>query len=179
MEEFKNLLFGTIQEFNNDKASTIDWTSIWDDQEKFETVIDAIDALIDGVALLPDVEDLKKVHLLGRLALIRSHLAFCYGDEQQLAHFLKHGQNLELLLRDIISCSSWLGTAQQRFEDYVEFEETATEDTQLTPKQLHHFRPILMALAIMSIITIEQEEYTVDEEDDFEDEDEEEGDDFE
>lgn len=171
MEEFKKMLFETIKHFNQNTDEKIDWTVVWEDEEKFETVIDALDALIDGVALLPDIEDMKRIHLLGRLALMRSHLSHCYGNEQQIAHFLKHGEKFESLMRDVINCSGWLSMAQQRFDEYVEFEETVTEDTHLTQKQLDHFRPILMALALMSIITIEDEEYVQEEgEDDEEDE---------
>lgn len=170
LEEFKKLLFETIAHFNRNKDETIDWTAVWEDEEKFETIIDALDALIDGVALLPDIEDMKRIHLLGRLALTRSHLSHCYGNEQQIPHFLQHGKNFESLLRDVINCSGWLSMAQQRFDEYVEFEETVTEDTHLTQKQLDHFRPILMALALMSIITIEEEEYVQEEGEEFEDE---------
>jgi hypothetical protein len=168
MEDFKKILFETINHFNQNKHETIDWTAVLEDEEKFETVIDALDTLLDGTALLPDIEDMKRIHLLGRLALTRSHLSYCYGNEQQIAHFIKHGEKLELLLRDIINCSNWLSLAQQRFDEYVEFEETATEDSQLTQRQLDHFRPILMALATMAIITIEEEEYIqIEEEDEF------------
>lgn len=171
MEEFKKMLFGTISHFNENKGETIDWTAVWEDEEKFETVMDALDALIDGIALLPDIEEMKRIHLLGKLALNRSHLSHCYGNEQQIPQFIKYGETLETLLREVINCSPWLKTAQDRFDEYVEFEETVTEDTQLSQRQLDHFRPILMALAIMSIITIEEDEY-IDEEGSEEEEDE-------
>jgi hypothetical protein len=172
MEDFKKILFETITYFNQENETTIDWTIVCEDEEKFETILDALDALIDGVALLPDIEDIKRVHLLGRLALIRSHLSYCFGNEQQIAHFIKHGERLEALLHDIINASNWLTTAQQRFDEYIEFEETVTEDAHLTQRQLDQFRPILMALAIMTIITIDSEEPTEDDEE-FEEEDEE------
>lgn len=163
MEDFKTMLFGTITEFNTQRDVTIDWTAVWEDEERFETVLDALDALLDGVALLPDIEEIKRIHLLGKLALSRSHLAHCYGNQQQIAHFLKHGESLQNILRDIMNISPWIKMAQDRFEEYVEFEETVTEETVLTQKQLDSFRPILMALALMSIITIDQEDACNDE----------------
>lgn len=166
MEDFKAEIFGTIQDFNTNKNQTIDWTTIWEHEEKFQVVVDSIDVLIDGTALLPDLEDLKKVHLIGRLSLIRAHFIYSYESEQQMAHFIKYGKNLELLLRDVITCSPWLTTAQQRFEDYLEIEQTITEDYPLTMKQMDHIRPILMAIAAMSIITVEDEDYTTDENED-------------
>ncbi len=180
MEDFKAILFSTIQEFLNKKDTKIDWTAVWEDEEKFEHLMDSFEILLDGVALMPNIEDLKRIHLLGRLALNRSHLAHCYGNQQQIAHFLQHGQNLETLLREVIQCSDWLAAAQQRFDDYADFESTATEETQLTHKQLDTFRPILMALAILAIVTIEDEdEHEEDEDDlDFEDEDEDEKQEF-
>ncbi len=158
MNDLKHMLFNSIVQFNQTTEPTIDWTVVLEDDTKFETIIDAIDTLIDGVALLPDIEDLQRIHLLGRLALIRSHLSYCYVNEQQIAHFIQHGQRLEKLLKDIINCSNWLINAQQRFDEYLEFEEMATEDTILTPKQIDQFRPVLMALAIMGIISIEEDE---------------------
>ncbi len=176
MEDFKTMLFDTISAFKNQKNEPIDWTIAWEDADKFEMILDAVDALIDGVALIPDIEEAKRINLLGRLALNRSHISHCYGNEQQIAHFIKHGQNLEGILKDVLNASNWLKTAQDRFEEYVEFEDTVTEETDVTQKQLDHFRPILMALAAMAIITIEQEESSEEDEDEFnveeEDEDE-------
>lgn len=174
MEDFKSMLFDTINSFKNQKNEPIDWTVAWENSEKFETILDALDALIDGVALIPDIEESKRIHLLGRLALNRSHISHCYGNEQQIAHFIKHGQTLEIILKDVLNASQWLKTAHERFEEYVEFEDTVTEESDVTQKQLDHFRPILMALAAMAVITIEQEEYSDEDEDGFEVEDEEE-----
>ena len=175
MEDFKSMLFDTLSAFKNQKNEPIDWTIAWEDDAKFETILDAIDALIDGIALIPDIEEPKRVTLLGRLALNRSHLSHCYGNEQQVAHFIKHGQSLESLIRDVLNTSNWLKTAQERFDEYVEFEDTVNDETDISQKQIDHFRPVLMALAAMAIVTIEQEEYSDEEETDefnVEDEDE-------
>lgn len=166
MEDFKSMLFNTLISFKNQKNEPIDWTIAWEDDAKFETIIDGIDALIDGVALIPDIEEAKRINLLGRLALNRSHLSHSYGNEQQVAHFIKHGQNLEGLIRDVLNASPWLKTAEERFEEYVEFEDTVNEESDISQKQIDHFRPILMALAAMAIITIEQEEYSDEEDED-------------
>jgi len=176
MEDFKSMLFTTLYAFKTQKNEPIDWTITWEDDAKFETILDGIDALIDGVALIPDIEEAKRINLLGRLALNRSHLSHCYGNEQQVSHFIKHGQSLEGLIRDVLNASAWLKTAEERFEEYVEFEDTVTEESDISQKQIDHFRPILMALATMAIITIEDEEYSdVDEnEDEFDIEDEDE-----
>jgi hypothetical protein len=175
MEDFKAMLFETISSFKNQRNEPIDWTVAWEDDGKFETMLDAVDALIDGIALIPDIEEPKRINLLGRLALNRSHLAHSYGNDQQIAHFIKHGQNLEFLLKEVLAVNPWLKTAESRFDEYVEFEETVTEDSEINQKQIDHFRPILMALAAMAIITIEQEDEESDQEDEiefsFEDED--------
>lgn len=163
MEDFKAMLFETISSFKNQRTEPIDWTIAWEDDSKFETMLDAIDALIDGVALIPDIEEPKRINLLGRLALNRCHLAHSYGNDQQIAHFIKHGQNLEHLLKEVINICPWLKTAESRFDEYIEFEEMVTEDSEINQKQIDHFRPILMALAAMAIITIEQEEQSDDE----------------
>lgn len=174
MEDFKSVLFETILAFKNQKTEPIDWTVTWEDDGKFETMLDALDTLMDGVSLIPDIEEPKRINLLGRIALNRSHIANSYGNEQQIAHFIKHGKNLETIVRDIINASNWLKTAEDRFEEYVEFEDTITAETDVTHKQLDHFRPVLMALAAMSIITIQEEEYSDEDENDVEIEDEDE-----
>jgi hypothetical protein len=180
MEDFKAMLFETISSFKNQKNQPIDWTIAWEDDSKFETILDAVDALIDGIALIPDIEEPKRINMLGRLALNRSHLAYSYGNDQQIAHFIKHGQNLEHLLKEVLNLSPWIKAAEARFDEYVDFEETVSEESDINQKQIDYFRPILMALAAMAIITIEQEEESEEDEakDDFSFEDEEECDEY-
>lgn len=156
MEEFKTTLFKTIEQFKNRQLDPIDWTVAWENDEKFELILDTLDALIDGVALLPEIEESKRTNLLGRLAFNRSHLAHCYLDEKQINSFVNYGQRLENLLHEVITLSPWLKTAQERFDEYLELGEPS-EDAQLTAQQLDRLRPMLMALALMALINIEEE----------------------
>lgn len=169
INEVNDMLFGTIGKYNEQTEPTIDWTVVIEDQEKFETIIDALDTFIDCIALIPDVEDLQRIHILGRLAFIRSNLAYCFNNEQ-IAPFIQLGKRLEQVLKDIINCSNWLNNAEQRLDEYIEFEEMADPETELTQKQIEHFRPVLMALAALSIITIDKNNFE-NEDEDFEEED--------
>ena len=164
MEDFKNMLLNTINDFA--KGQNIDWTAALENEEKFETLVDSIDVLIEGVAFLPNVDEAKKINLLGKLVLMRSYLSYSFYNDKQMNSFIDNCKKLEPVLREVITCSNWLTNAQDRFSEYAEFEESITEETELTPKQIEHFRPILMALALLAIIALDQDEYNLEEDED-------------
>lgn len=167
---FKEELFGVINDFK-EHIVTIDWEVVWNDEEKFDSVLEALDALINNIALLSNFDHAKRASLVAQLAIGRAQLTDCFGDEDRYNYFQATTQALEHALRESITTSDWMHKAQASFDEYVKFEDTITEDTEITREHIDHFRPIMTALAAMNIITIDQEDLCDDEECEDEDED--------
>jgi len=161
--DFKQELFGTINDFKQNTVS-INWESVWNDEEKFDALLEALDALINSVALLSNFDHSKRADLVAKLAIGRAQLTDCFGDEDRHNYFQATTQALEHAMRETINASDWLNKAQNSFDEYLDFEETITEDTEITRDQIDHYRPVMAALALMNIITIDQEEECDDEE---------------
>ncbi len=161
--DFKQELFGVINDFKQN-VITIDWEAVWNDEEKFDALLEALDALINSIALLSNFDHSKRAALVAQLAIGRAQLTDCFGDEDRYNYFQATTQALEHAMRDTITSSDWLQKAQSSFDEYLIFEDTVTEDTEITRDQIDHYRPVMTALALMNIITIDQEEECDDEE---------------
>jgi hypothetical protein len=161
--DFKQELFGVINDFKQNSI-TIDWEAVWNDEEKFDALLEALDALINSIALLSNFDHSKRAALVAQLAIGRAQLTDCFGDEDRYNYFQATTQALEHAMRDTINASDWLQKAHGSFDEYLIFEDTVTEDTEITRDQIDHYRPVMTALALMNIITIDQEEECDDEE---------------
>ena len=155
--DYKEELFSTINDYK-DQMVTIDWEVVWQDDDAFDGLLEALDAIINNCALLSNFDHSKRASLVAQLTIGRAQLTDCYGDDERHNYFQATTKSLEHALRDLISTSDWLHNAQERFDEYVEFEESITDELDITREHIDHFRPVMTALALMNIITIDQEE---------------------
>ena len=161
---YKEELFGVIQDYK-DQMVTIDWEVVWQDDDIFDELLEALDAVINNCALLSNFDHSKRASLVAQFAICRAQLTDCFGDDERHNYFQATTRALEHTLRELITTSDWLKNAQDRFDEYLEFEESMmTEEMDITREHIDHFRPVMTALALMSIITIDQEEECDDEE---------------
>lgn len=149
----KNELLTTLNNFKNGSAC-IDWASMWDDSDLCDLALDGIESYIDNLAVDENIDDAKRVDLVGRLTIARVYLFEAFNKDLG-KEFVKTGQQVDQILRETIS-ESFLKVVGERFETYEKNEEKISSQQCLSDDELDYYRPVFMAIALMTLLSIDQ-----------------------
>jgi hypothetical protein len=156
MASYNTELLQILQEFK-DGSFTIDWQAVAADNELMEGLQEDLDSLIHTAAFLTDIDHEKKANLLGSLVIQQGRIERFLKSEFDLEQWLALCTQLEDILKKLIAAGSWLGKADERYEELADFEEKFAHD-QVLPEELDYFAPVLVALAIASVLHADQSE---------------------
>lgn len=151
MSDFKNTIFSHINTFVTQKKP-IDWQLLWEDEELCGLLDDAFDTILSNIAYLEDVDVEIRQALIGKMTMNSIFLSFSRQLNDQRA-FLAAGKAIEDALRSLVNTGSWLKIAQEKFES---FETANFEEEDVSFKQLALMRPFVLAIALVSVITLDR-----------------------
>ncbi len=160
MSELKQELFDFLNDFKNNQID-VEWAYLFEQNYGIMTIYEETEVLIKGVLLLENVDKTVKNGLIGRLAAARAGLSIFMEKEGGLAEFVKFGKELEQTLKDIIKTGNWLKLADERFAKYEQFEaklEEMMSEEEFDFSALDELRPVFMAVSIMNIMTVDEED---------------------
>lgn len=152
-------VFQVLNEFKNNKDAVIDWSVVVDNDELFEMVLDALDTLLNNISLLPSLSEAERINLVGKLAIQRATIAFLYGNEERYKDFLGAGAEITKLMQTIITIKDLMSQAEERFGEYEDIEADLETLDEIPLDLLVRLRPVFIAIALMTLITIDQPEY--------------------
>jgi hypothetical protein len=150
MSHFKNTIFSHINAFAVQKTP-IDWQLLWEDEELCGLLDDAFDTILSNIAYLEDVDAEVRQVLIGKITMNSIFLSFSRQLDDHKA-FLAAGKGIEDALRTLVSSGSWFKIAQEKFESF----ETANLEEDVSFKQLALMRPFVLAIALVSVITLDR-----------------------
>ncbi len=155
MDSYKTECFDLINEFKSSNIS-MDWHTIYEDAELQNAINEGINDAIHHIAFLPDIDETKKIELIGKLAYAQARLAIAltFKDKNE---FTSQGIKLEKTLSALLSTGSWLQTAQANF-DLLEQLSEENFDIDKAPDIAPKLVPVLLLLSIISIISGESAE---------------------
>ena len=156
MAEFNTEIFQFFQDFNDGDVA-IDWELIAQDKDLQEQLEDDLDSLIHTAPLLSTIDEKEKKYLLGSLVIAQSHVVRLISEESSVDAWNKAGREVQDLLKELINSGSWLQEADKRFDKLADMEEKFASN-EVSPAELDYFAPVLVALAILSLFHIGQED---------------------
>lgn len=153
MSSLKHELLTMLNNFKNGTAS-IDWATMWNDSDLCDLALDGIESFIDNLAIDENVDDVKRVDLVGRLTIARVYLFEAFNKDQG-QDFIKAGGYVDQAMREAIS-PQLLKVVDERFETYEKNEEKISSQQCLSDSELDYYRPVFMAIALMTLLSIDQ-----------------------
>ena len=166
MSEFKQELFDFLNDFKSNQID-VDWEFLFENGYGILTIYEEVEVLIKGVLLLENTDKAVKESLIGRLASARAGLSIFMEKENGLESFVKYGKDLEQTMKDILKTGNWVKLAEQRFEKYEQFEaklEEMESEEDFDFEALDELRPVFMAVSIMNVMTVDEEDEMVEDE---------------
>lgn len=155
MDSYKTDCFDLINEFKSGNIS-MDWNTIFESTELQDAINEGINDAIHHIAFISDIDEAKKIELIGKLAYAQARLAIALTFKDRNA-FISHGAKLEKTISEILSTGSWLKAAQENFDLLDQLSEETfdiTKGSDVAPKLV----PVLLLLSIIAIISGETEE---------------------
>lgn len=152
-------VFQVLNEFKNNKEAIIDWSVVVDNDELFEMVLDGLDTLLNNISLLSNLSEAERINLVGKLAIQRATIAFLYGNGERYKDFLESGAEITKLMHAVIGIKDLMGQAEERFGEYEDIEADLETLDEIPLDLLVRLRPVFIAIALMTLITIDQPEY--------------------
>lgn len=155
MDSYKTDCFELINEFKSGNIS-MDWNTIFEDTELQNALNEGINDAIHHIAFLSDIDESKKIDLIGKLAYAQARLAIALTFKDKNA-FVSQGAKLEKTISELISSGSWFKTAQANFDLLDQLSEEnfdITKASDLAPKLV----PVLLLLSVIAIISGETED---------------------
>lgn len=162
MIEHRAELLNAIVDFQKQETS-IDWTEIHTHEAAFEAIQEANEVITNYITFATEISQAERETIAGKLAIGLSKLAFYFGNPDKLKEFTQAGQEYEQALREFTTCSDWLEVAAERFKAFEEFNAKVEKGHEVTEKELLFFSPLLSAIALVTIIGINDEIALMDE----------------
>lgn len=158
MSEYKSAIFSIINEFSNAQSS-IDWHVVFHDEELFDGLSEVIDGVIENIVFCDLLKEEDRERFIGKLMIAQVRLNMYHENEEYEDSFIQTGHYLEDVVRELIQYDSLIAQAEQRFQAYEKFEEEIMGGLdEVSDEDLARYRPVLLAIGLLSIITIDQQE---------------------